>query len=184
MNLTQYVDNLRHELAVAAETGGDQARALADRLTAPLESAIRLTLLDALTAAADEITRDLAPGSVDVRLRGLEPNFVVTLPPIDSLPNEGFPHTPVGAPAPPPPPPPPLPPVPPSPEAEEGGVARINLRVPGHLKARIDDAAAQEGLSANAWLVRVIGAALDPGDRGGRPRRGPFGGQSYTGWVR
>ena len=52
MDLTPYVDNLRHELAVAAEAGGDDARALAERLTAPLESAIRLTLLDALSAAA------------------------------------------------------------------------------------------------------------------------------------
>ena len=70
MDLTPYVDNLRHELAVAAEAGGEDAKALADRLTAPLESAVRLTLLDALSAAAAEITRDLAPGSVDLRLRG------------------------------------------------------------------------------------------------------------------
>ncbi|NDZ86685.1 hypothetical protein G3I23_14135, partial [Streptomyces sp. SID10115] len=81
MNLTQYVDQLRQELAVAAEAGGDEARALAERLTAPLESAARLTLLNALSAAADEITVDLAPGSVDVRLRGLDPEFVVTPPP-------------------------------------------------------------------------------------------------------
>ena len=47
---------------VAAEAGGEDARALAERLTAPLESAIRLMLLDALSAAADEITRELAPG--------------------------------------------------------------------------------------------------------------------------
>ena len=83
MDLTQYVSDLRHQLTVAAEAGGDDARALAERLTAPLESAARLALLDALSAAAAEITRDLAPGSVDVRLRGREPTFVVTLPPAD-----------------------------------------------------------------------------------------------------
>ena len=77
MDLTPYVENLRRELAVAAEAGGDEARALAERLTAPLESAVRLTLLDALSAAADEITRELAPGSVELRLRGGEPEFVV-----------------------------------------------------------------------------------------------------------
>ena len=32
MDLTPYVDNLRHELAVAAEAGGEDAKALADRL--------------------------------------------------------------------------------------------------------------------------------------------------------
>src|SRR6266480_2930672 len=83
MDLTPYVSNLRHELAVAADAGGDDARALAERLTAPLESAVRLVLLDALSAAAAEITRDLAPGSVDLRLRGREPSFVVTPPPTD-----------------------------------------------------------------------------------------------------
>ena len=66
---------------MAAEAGGEDARALAERLTAPLESALRLALLDALSAAADEITRDLAPGSVHLRLRGREPGFVVTPPP-------------------------------------------------------------------------------------------------------
>src|SRR5882672_3316941 len=83
MNLTPYVDNLRRELAVAAEAGGEDARALAERLTAPLESTARLVLLEALSAAADEITRDLAPGSVEVRLRGRDPDFVVTAPPGD-----------------------------------------------------------------------------------------------------
>jgi hypothetical protein len=53
MDLTPYVENLRRELAVAADAGGDDVRALAERLTAPLESAVRLMLLDALSAAGD-----------------------------------------------------------------------------------------------------------------------------------
>ena len=83
MDLTQYVENLRGELAVAAAAGGEDARVLAERLTAPLESAIRLMLLEALSAAADEITRELAPGSVELRLRAGEPDFVVTPAPSD-----------------------------------------------------------------------------------------------------
>ena len=83
MDLTPYVENLRRELAVAADAGGEDARALAERLTAPLESAVRLMLLDALSAAADEITRELAPGSVELRLRAGEPDFVVTPAPAD-----------------------------------------------------------------------------------------------------
>src|SRR5512144_1757013 len=83
MELTPCVETLRRDLAVAAEAGGDDARALAERLTAPLESAIRLMLLDALSAAADEITRELAPGSVELRLRAGEPDFVVTPAPAE-----------------------------------------------------------------------------------------------------
>jgi HicB family len=169
MDLTPYAENLRSELAVAAEAGGDDARALAERLTAPLDSAIRLMLLEALSAAADEITRELAPGSVELRLRAGEPGFVVTPAPADD-PLE-----------------PDVEPPPPPPEAEDGATARINLRLPEQLKAGIEQAAARERLSVNAWLVRAAAAALAAGDdRDRRPprQRGGRVGQAYTGWVR
>src|SRR3954471_24150759 len=135
MDLTQYVENLRRELAIAAGAGGDDARALAERLTAPLEPAVRLMLLDALSAAADEITRELAPGSVELRLRAGEPDFVVTPAPGD--------ETVEPAPAGPParagervePAPDASAPV--APEADEGATARINLRLPEQLKAGV-----------------------------------------------
>jgi HicB family len=162
MDLTPYVENLRSELAVAADAGGPDARELAERLTAPLESAIRLTLLDALSAAADEVTRELAPGSVELRLRSGEPEFVVTTP----VPAEEQPAAE----------PPPF-------DAEEGPTARINLRLPEPLKAGIEEAAAKERLSVNAWLVRALSASLHSGERRSG-RRGGRVGQSYTGWVR
>jgi hypothetical protein len=171
MDLTSYVSTLRHELAVAADAGGEDARALAERLTAPLESAVQLVLLEALSAAAAEITRDLAPGSVDLRLRGREPSFVVTPPPADHPFEEADP---------------PAADVPPpvSPEGEEGAMARISFRLTEYLKGRIEEAAAQTGLSVNAWLVRAAAAALESDDRGRRPdRRAPRSGQRYTGWV-
>src|SRR3954471_9590381 len=83
MDLQPYVDAVRHELSVAAAAGGQDAEALAERLTAPLESAIRLALLEALSEAAEQITRDLAPGSVDVRLRGRDPEFTVSAVPAE-----------------------------------------------------------------------------------------------------
>ncbi|MET8058427.1 toxin-antitoxin system HicB family antitoxin [Streptomyces microflavus] len=174
MDLTPYVDSLRRELAVAAEAGGDEARALADRLTAPLESATRLTMLHVLSAAMDEVTRELAPGSVDVRLRGLDPDFVVTLPQA----GDGAPAEPAGLAAPAEPSRVPA-------DGDEGGTARVNLRLPAHLKARAEEAAAGEGLSVNAWLVRAVSAAVDGG--GARPRTAEKArtvGQSFTGWVR
>lgn len=172
MDLTPYVDNLRRELAVAAEAGGEDARELAERLTAPLESATRLTMLNVLSAAMDEITRELAPGSVDVRLRGLDPDFVVTLPPTDSgapveptAPADALAHP---APA----------------DADEGGTARVNLRLPANLKARAEEAAGREGLSVNAWLVRAVSAAVDGGARPRTHQTTHSVGQSFTGWVR
>ncbi|MEX2973950.1 hypothetical protein [Streptomyces sp. C184] len=171
MDLTPYVDTLRRELAVAAEAGGKDARELAERLTAPLESATRLTMLNVLSAAMDEITRELAPGSVDVRLRGLDPDFVVTLPPGDSGPPEAAaaPAEPLAA---------------PPPTDDDGGTARVNLRLPAHLKARAEDAANREGLSVNAWLVRAVSAAVDGGTRPRTTEKAHTVGQNFKGWVR
>ncbi|WP_371527861.1 toxin-antitoxin system HicB family antitoxin [Streptomyces sp. NBC_01283] len=180
MDLTPYVDTLRRELAVAAEAGGEDARELADRLTAPLESATRLTMLNVLSAAMDEITRELAPGSVDVRLRGLDPDFVVTLPPTDSGttdPNDAPAHAPSYAPA------EPFKSQAPA-DGDEGGTARVNLRLPAHLKARAEEAANREGLSVNAWLIRAVSAAVDGDARPRTPQKARTTGQSITGWVR
>jgi hypothetical protein len=185
MDLMPYVENLRRQLAVAAEAGGPDARALAERLTSALESATRLTLLEALSAAADEITRDLAPGSVDVRLRGGDPAFVVT-PPQPGPSSEGT----TGGTEPAPPAAPPGAPeaVPPAgpPSGEESGTARVTLRLPEHLKVRVEEAAARQAISVNAWLVRAVSAAFEPGAGSGhadRPQQ-PRSGRSYTGWVR
>ncbi|MFI0366944.1 toxin-antitoxin system HicB family antitoxin [Actinomadura sp. 1N219] len=177
MDLMPYVENLRRELVVAAEAGGPEARALAERLTGVLESAARLALLEALSAAADEITSELAPGSVDVRLRGGDPAFVVTPP-------QPAPESAVGGgtetaweTGPPPAGPP---------AGEEGGTARMTLRLPEHLKTRVEEAANRQGISVNAWLVRAVSAACEAG-AGSRPAarpQQPQSGRSYTGWVR
>jgi hypothetical protein len=173
MDLTPFVDNVRRELAVAAEAGGEEARALAERLTAPLVSAIRLTLLDALAAATEEITRDLAPGSVEVRLRTGEATFAVTAPAVE--PPAAVDSGPIA----------PEPEEPAVPD-DDGSMVRINLRLPEHLKARIEEAAAEQGRSVNAWLVRAASTALRPATRpapsttAGDGRRSS---QRYTGWV-
>jgi HicB family len=172
MDLTPYVSELSAGLAVAAEAGGDDARALAERLIAPLDSAVRLVLLEALSAAADEITRDLAPGSVELRLRGREPSFVVTPPPAD----ESFAGSAPPAPAP--------VAAPPVVDADDGAMARINVRLPEQLKARIEEAATREKISVNVWLGRAAAAALDSAAAPRPGTRAPIGGQHVTGWVR
>jgi hypothetical protein len=177
MELGPYVSSLRQELAVAAEAGGEDARALAERLTGPLESAARLALLEALSAAADEITRDLAPGSVHLRLTGREPSFVVT-PPLAEPTMTMEPEREQAAAV--------LPPAPP--DGDDAAMTRINFRLGETLKGRIEEAAEQAGLSVNGWLVRAAAAALEPGSpgtRGGPPDRRPArGAERLTGWVR
>jgi hypothetical protein len=168
MDLQPYVDSVRHELNVAAGAGGDAAAALADRLSAPLESAIRLAVLEALSAAAEEITRELAPGSVEVRLRGRDPEFAVAAPPSgpvddvhDDVPMDAGP---INA---------------PQADVEEGGTWRVTLRLPEHLKSGVEAAARRDGASVNGWLVRAVTSALG-GDRTRRTRSD----KHFSGWVR
>jgi HicB family len=176
MNLDPYVENIHAQLDAAAEAGGDEARELARRLAAPLDAAIRLALQDALAAAAEEITVELAPGSVELRLRGREPQFVVTPPPVepstDEVTDDG--DTTVNA-------------LVASYGSTEGdpAISRINVRMPESLKARIEQAAEREGLSVNAWLVRAAAARSERSEGARRrERRAPYGGQRYSGWAR
>ncbi|GHH17921.1 hypothetical protein [Streptomyces lanatus] len=166
MNLTPYVDSLRREFLAAAEAVGMEVLGPAERLVAPLEASVRLTLLSALSAAADEISRELVPGAVDIRLRGGDPGFVVLAAPAEP---EFGPLFDIGA-------------EPPAGDGQ-GTPARINFRPPGPLKARIEEAAGREGLSVNAWLVRAATITLDSGARR-TARRAPSERQNYTGWVR
>ncbi|GAB3401198.1 hypothetical protein [Flindersiella endophytica] len=188
MELTPYVESIQRDLSAAAEVAGDQARTAAERLTAALDAAVRLALLDALSTASEEITRDLAPGSVEVRMRGREPSFVVTPPPA---------------------PEPPSPPAPPGFQLTtpggsltisgggggggdiDQGTSRITLRLPETLKSQVEEASAAEGISVNAWLVRTIATALSGGPQRGpeqtygyRGSRGPKSGKRLSGWAR
>ena len=156
MDLQPYVDGVRHELGVAAAAGGSDASALADRLTAPLDSALRLALLEALSDAAEEITRELAPRSVEVRLRGRDPEFTVSSG-VEELPEQ------VAA----------------VPEADEdGGTWRVSLRMPDSLRSAVEASARADGLSVNTWLVRAVAAAL-----GGSRHRANTD-KNFSGWVR
>jgi hypothetical protein len=175
MELGTYVENIQRQLLIAAAAGGDEARALAERLLPPLDSAIRLALQDALVAATEEITTDLAPGSVELRLRGRDPEFVVTPPPADTsdgATSDGNDYAPAAVRT-------------VDPDADDGGMSRINLRMPDQLKGRVEQAASRDGLSVNSWLVRAATAALERHDPGPRRDPGfPKGAKRYSGWAR
>jgi hypothetical protein len=158
MDLQPYVDAVRHELNVAAAAAGADAQDLVDRLSAPLDSAIRLAVLEALSAGAEEITRELAPRSVEVRLRGRDPEFVLS--PVDEQPAEEPFDAAFGD--------------------DEGGTWRITLRLPEGLRAAVEAATRRDGSSLNAWLVRATATAIH--SQAGRPAAGST--RHVTGWVR
>jgi predicted transcriptional regulator len=162
MELGQYVSDLQRQLIDTAENGTEDTRVVAERLAAGLDAATRLVLLEALSAAAGEITRDLAPGSVDMRLRGREVEFVVTQP--DTEP-DGDEHSVTTV------------------DLSDASTSRTTLRLPDALKTRVDEAAAADGLSVNTWLVRAIAAAVQPKQRRSA-QRSLRTGDNFAGWAR
>ncbi|MEA2843734.1 MAG: hypothetical protein QOJ69_1405, partial [Actinomycetota bacterium] len=51
MDLQPYIEEIHRQLEASAETGGEDAGILVARIAAPLDAAIRLSLLEALSAA-------------------------------------------------------------------------------------------------------------------------------------
>ncbi len=162
MELGTYVSDLQRQLVDSATNGAEETRAIAERLAGAVDAVTRLVLLDALSAAAGEITRELAPGSVDVRLRGRDVEFVVTAANAEGDRDE-LPQASV--------------------DLDDASTSRTTLRLPDALKARVDEAAAADGLSVNSWLVRAIAAGLEPKQRRSAQRTLKTG-DSFAGWAR
>src|SRR5436190_20057738 len=136
MQLSPIIEAIRDDLAAAAELGDEHIRDAADRLGRALEAALRVRLLEALTLAAHELSGQLGSGTVDLRLAGDTVELAVARGEPEAAPPAGV---------------------------EDEGTARLTLRLPEGLKARAEQAAAREGMSTNAWLVRAVAANLrDP----------------------
>ncbi|OBI85956.1 histidine kinase [Mycobacterium sp. 1245805.9] len=167
MDLQPYVDAVRRELLVAASAAGAEAQELAERLSAPLESAMRLALLEALSAAAEEITGELAPASVEVRLRGRDPEFIVSGS-VDEGPDDSAFVAQY--------------------DDDGGGTWRVTLRLPEGLRSAVESAARRDGASLNGWLVRAAAMASQgegpAATKTGSVRSGRTSGHRVTGWVR
>ncbi len=153
MELTPYLESLHRDLTAAAAAGGDL-------LGSAIESSGRLCLLEALSDAAAEITTKLSTGTVEVRLRGREAQFVVEER--DVTPSRTEPAPTIEA---------------------DGDVARITLRLPESLKEAVEAAAAAASISVNAWLVRAITSAIagPPPPRSSGPPGRP--GRRFTGYA-
>jgi len=169
MDLSEYTESLRRELTSVTRFAGEDIAKAAEMLAETLDSSVRLALLDVLSAAADEITAGLDGATIDVRLSGTNPEFVVNM--THPAPDAYADAADVG---------------------DEAGNARITLRLSEGLKARAEAAAAAGGTSVNAWLVRAISRALDGTPGGPKPRTPlplpppgkPGRGKHFTGFAR
>ncbi len=177
MRLDHYIETLKQEMLSTAEIGGEAMADTAEKLLASLESSTRLALLEALSAAAAEITSELAPTTVEVKLQGRDPEFIVDVaPPVpivdEGYPQESHPYASASAKA----------SADPEADAEEADdLVRTTLRLPESLKRRIDEAASREGVSVNSWLTHAALSSLERPPASDQAYK--KGSQRYVGWA-
>ena len=156
MDLNPYLDSVRQGVTNAAALADDTTQQVAHRLGTAIESATRLALIQALSDAAGTISAELAPTSVEVRMSGQDPDFVVSVPPTQTEPTLLLPPSEE--------------PVDDEAALDEEPLARISLRLPNSVKLRVDEMADADGVSTNAWLIRAVVDALAERRRGDMPR--------------
>ncbi|WP_328451605.1 toxin-antitoxin system HicB family antitoxin [Amycolatopsis sp. NBC_00438] len=152
MDLTPYIANLREDLANTASAGDEHTRRAAALLSAALEPAVRLTLMNALADLAAEVTATLPGQVVDVRLDGRDVRVVVTgaaeearTPRPDETPRDTTPPPPI----------------------DTGDITRITLRLVDQIKGQAERAAQAQGVSLNTFVSQAVQGALGHGGLGG-----------------
>jgi HicB family len=146
MQIDGYVQALREDLARVAAVGDESTARAAELLAVALESALGRRLLEALGEAALELSGQLDDGRVEVRYAGSDPELVLVRDEVEAAVEP----------------------------ADEAFTARITLRLPESLKARLEGAAAREGVSVNTWLVQALSRLQGesrPSSSGGSRRR-------------
>jgi hypothetical protein len=129
-----------------AAVGDESTARAAELLAVALESALGRRLLEALGEAALELSSQLDDGRVEVRYAGSDPELVLVRDEVEAAVEP----------------------------ADEAFTARITLRLPESLKARLEGAAAREGVSVNTWLVQALSRLQGesrPSSSGGSRRR-------------
>jgi HicB family len=174
MDLSQYVSQLREDLAAAAGAGDEQTRQTAALLGAAVEPAARLAIMNALADLAAEVTAALGDRVVEVRLDGRDVRVAVTGEPTAE----------------------PEPEPEPEPAAQggfrgfggdSGDISRITLRLVEQIKGQAEQAAAAKGMSLNSWVAQAVQGALAGGGPQRKGRRedwtGDQDGRRLRGWV-
>jgi hypothetical protein len=147
MQIDAYVQALREDLARVSAVGDESTARAAELLAVALESSLGRRLQEALAEAALELSAQLERGRVEVRVAGADPELVYV--------EEAEPE--------------------PGDASDEAFSARITLRLPDTLKARLEAAAGADGVSVNTWLVQALTRLLAPRPSGSRHRLTGYG---------
>ncbi|MDA8299988.1 MAG: toxin-antitoxin system HicB family antitoxin [Actinomycetota bacterium] len=151
MRISEVAEAISADLAALGGLGDEATAGTARRLAAAMQAPVTARLFELLGQVAAELGAALPDRRVEVRLAGGDVQFVVEASPPQPLPEE----EPGG----------------------EGTGARITLRLPAQLKAKVEEASARDGLSLNAYIVRALSQQV-------RPAVGPRVGRRLSGYGR
>ena len=147
MKMSLVVDGLRSDVVAVGELGDDAVAEAAERIAAVLDRSAPSRILDLLSDAAAELSAELPEGRVEIRVAGDDVDLAY-------VEDERVPDG----------------------EADGDLSARITLRLSEGLKARVEEGAANEGVSVNAFIVRTLergtSAQRSRSRRGGNRLRG------------
>jgi hypothetical protein len=139
MKMSLVVDGLRSDVISVGELGDDTVAEVADRIAEVLGRSIPSRILDLLSEVAAEVSAELPDGRVEIRVAGDD----VDLAYVDDAPaRAGGPEGAVDGRG--------------DGERDRDMSARITLRLSESLKARVEEGAAREGISVNAFIVRTL----------------------------
>jgi hypothetical protein len=131
MKMSLVVDGLRADVLSVGELGDDTVAAVADRIAALLGRSMPARILELLSDVSAEVSAELPDGHLEIRVAGDD----VDLAYVEDAPD---------------------PPPATSGDGDADASARISLRLSEGLKARVEEGAAREGISVNAFIVRTL----------------------------
>jgi hypothetical protein len=126
MKMSLVIEGFRSDVASVGELGDEVVSEVADRIATVLSRSVSSRILDLLSDVAAELSDELPEGRVEIRLIGDDVEFAY----VDERPMTA--------------------------EADADLSARITLRLPEQLKARVDESASREGISVNGWVLRAL----------------------------
>lgn len=144
MKMSLTVEGLRSDLDAVAELGDEMVAEVAQRISGVLARSAPSRLLDLLSEVAAELSDELPGGHIEVRVVGDDVHLAYLAAEEDQANSEV--------------------------DAELS--ARITLRLPEGLKARVEDAASQQGVSVNGWILRTLERGVVPSSSGRTSVRG------------
>jgi hypothetical protein len=137
MKMSVVVDGLRSDVISVGELGDDTVAEVADRIAEVLGRSIPSRILDLLSEVAAELSAELPDGRVEIRVAGDDVDLAYV---------EDAAAGTAGS------------------DVEGDGdrdrdrdmSARITLRLSESLKTRVEEGAARQGISVNAFIVRTL----------------------------